>query len=116
MTDKFDQRRYLFTVRQRFGEDPIIDTFYELQVPAGLTSDQAAIMTKLNSKFCKQEMSEDTQALNGMQMRLRFNADMFPKVCLVRTEISITAEELEAIVQMKNKENELISFLEKSAI
>ena len=51
--------RYLFLVRQQFGEEPHVDSFYELQVPPGLTGDQAKIMTMLNPEFCQKEMSAD---------------------------------------------------------
>jgi len=114
--DESDQHRYLFTVRQQFGRPPNVDSFYELTVPAGLTSEQAAIMTKLNSEFCKEEISEDTTALSGMQLRLRFNSDMYQKVCLVRTYSELTAEDLDSMLTMKHNEGKLMDFLDESAI
>jgi len=111
-----EEHRYLFTVRQQFGETPKVDSFYELKVPSGITGDQAAVMRKLNEGWCKTEINEDTQSLNGMQMRLRFNSDMYPKVCLVRTTCEINAEELDGIIAMKAGENKLIDFLDESAI
>jgi len=114
--DESDEHRYLFTVRQQFGETPAIDSFYELTVPPGITGDQAQVMTKLNEEWCKEEMKNDTSALNGMQLRLRFNSDMYQKVCLVRTEFDITVEELDSIVAMKHNEGKLIEFLDKSAV
>jgi hypothetical protein len=117
MTNKeSDQFRYLFTVRQQFGEPPRVDSFYELSMPAGITGEQAQVMTKLNKKWCKDEIAEDTQALHGMQLRLRFNSDMFQHVCLVRTHCEITCDELDNIITMKNVENKLIDFLDESAI
>ena len=111
-----DEHRYLFTVRQQFGQPPAVDAFYELRMPAGITGDQAKVMTKLNKGWCKAEISEDTQSLSGMQLRLRFNSDMYPKVCLVRTYSEITHDDLNSIVQMKNTEGKLMEFLDESAI
>lgn len=111
-----DEHRYLFTVRQRFNEVPVVDTFYELRVPAGLTGDQAKVMKKLKEDFIKEEIAEDTSALHGMQMRLRFNSDMFQHVCLVRTASPITAEDLDRIVEMKHSTKELMAFLKESTI
>lgn len=111
-----EEHRYLFTVRQGFGEKPSVDAFYELKVPAGITVDQAAIMTKLNNKWCREEINEDTSTLNSMQLRLRFNTDMYQKVCLVRTRSEITAEDLDSILEMKVHENTLMKFLDESAI
>ena len=114
--EETEQRRYLFTVRQQFGEQPKVDSFYELTVPAGITGDQAEIMTKLNKEWCNDEIRADTEALKGMKIRLRFNSDMFQKVCLVRTNFEIDAEDLDSIIVMKNIEGKLIKFLEESAI
>lgn len=114
--DESNQCRYLFTVRQTFGEVPAIDSFYELKMPAGITGDQAKVMTKLNKGWCKDEIHNDTQALSGMQLRLRFNMDMFQHVCLVRTHTAINAKDLDRIVAEKHDRNTLMSFLEESAI
>jgi len=108
VTDETDEHRYLFTVRQRFNEVPVVDTFYELRVPSGLTGDQAKIMKKLKEDFIKEEIAEDTSALHGMQMRLRFNS--------VRTVSPITAEDLDEIVAMKHSTKELMDFLNESTI
>ena len=113
---KDDQHRYLFTVRQQFGEVPAVDTFYKLTVPQGITTEHAKVMTKLNDTWCKKEIASDTQALNGMQLRLRFNADMFPKVCLVRVPGEISLEVLESILQEKHERGTLMDFLDESAI
>jgi hypothetical protein len=114
--DEIEQHRYLYTVRQRFNEKPRVDTFYELQVPSGLTGEQAKIMTKLDESWCKDEISSDVQALNHMGLRLRFNSDAYPKVCMVRTHAEITAEELESILVCKFNEGELAAFLDESAV
>jgi len=111
-----DEHRYLFTVRQQFGETPAVDAFYELTVPPGITGDQAQVMTKLNEEWCKKEMKDDTSALSGMKIRLRFNSDMYQHVCLVRTQCEITAEDLDNIIQMKNVEGKLMEFLDESAV
>ena len=114
--DESTQHRYLFTVRQTFGGVPNVDAFYELKMPSGITGDQARVMTKLNKSWCKKEIQNDTQSLSGMQLRLRFNSDMFQHVCLVRTYSPISADDMDHIIVMKHKENELMEFLEESAI
>jgi len=80
------------------------------------TGDQAKIMKKLKEDFIKEEIAEDTSALHGMQMRLRFNSDMFQHICLVRTVSPITAEDLDEIVAMKHSTKELMDFLNESTI
>jgi len=111
-----DEHRYLFTVRQRFNEVPAVDSFYELTVPSGITSEQAQIMKKLKEDFIRKEISSDTTALQGMQMRLRFNSDMYPNVCLVRTVSPITADDLDRIIEMRHSDGELMPFLKESEV
>ena len=111
-----DEHRYIFCVRQAFGETPCLDTFYELQVPSGLTGEQAQIMTKLDARFCKEQIQADTRAFQGMDLRIKFNPSMFQNVCLVRTVCEITADDLEKIVVQKYREGKLLDFLEESAI
>jgi len=106
--------RYIFTVRQRFGECPDIDCFHELKVPSGLTGDHAKIMKRLKDDFCKEEIGADTAALHGMELRLRFNPDMYQKVCLVRTTMEITPDELSAVIASKHRENKLKAFLDEA--
>lgn len=115
MADKYEHR-YLFTVRQAFGMEPEVDAFYEVRVPPNITSEQAKLMIKLDERWQKQEISEDTHALHGMQTRIRLNQDMFQKVCLVRTTIPITSEELNLILHQKYSEGILLEFLTESAI
>ena len=114
--DESAQCRYLFTVRQTFGKAPAIDSFYELKMPAGITGDQAKVMMKLNKSWCKDEIHNDTRALSGMQLRLRFNSDMFQHVCLVRTYSPISIEDMDHIVAEKHNRDTLMDFLEESAI
>lgn len=111
-----EEHRYLFTVRQRFDESPIVDAFYELTVPPGVTTAHAEVMVKLNENWCAVEMKADTAALNGMQLRLRFNSDMYNNVCMVRTQSEITAETLNDIIAMKSADGALMEFLNDSAI
>ncbi len=106
--------RYLFLVRQRWNDIPRVDSFYELKVPANLTGDQLKIMTKLDENFCKEEFPQDTQALNGMLLRLRFNSDMFQNVCLIRSPCPITADDLDIIIKTKHHDKTLDKFLDES--
>jgi hypothetical protein len=108
--------RYLFTVRQSFGRDPAADTFYELRVPSGITSDQAKMMAVLHPGCWREEIGSDTLALHGMQMRIRFNTDMFPKVCLVRSTVPISADDFDLIIKCKQADGTLINFLNEAAL
>jgi hypothetical protein len=108
--------RYLFTVRQRFGETPVVDSFYRVRIPSGLTGEQAKTMIALKEDYLKEERSEDVNALNGMQLRLRFNQDMFQKVCMVSVNGEIDAEALDIIVAMKHKEGTLAKFLKDASL
>jgi hypothetical protein len=116
MNEEYDQHRYLFLVRQRFGEIPELDSFYELSVPSGTTQDHARVMVKLDKDWCKEQITSDTQALSGMQLRQRFNTDMYPSVCLVRTTCEIEREDLNHIIAEKHRLGELMAFLDESAI
>ena len=111
-----EQHRYLFTVRQRFNKEPIIDCFYKLVTEDGLTNDQMKMWKTLDGDFQKKEIKEDTDAFSGMSLRLRFNSDMYQDVCLVRTYDEITAEVLESIIQDKYRTKDLETFLEKSKV
>lgn len=115
-TEITEEYRYLFTVRQQFGEEPNVDSFYELKVPAGITGDQAKVMTKLHPDWCKSEISEDTQTLRGMELRLRFNSDMYQRVCLVYTSSPIDADDLDNIIKSKHREGSLKTFLDEAAL
>lgn len=121
-TDEYEEgaedfHRYLFTVRQRFGVEPELDSFYELQVPSGTTSAHAKIMGRLTDyEWQKDAIKSDTSALKGMEMRLRFNSDMYQRVCLVTTVCEIDRETLETIIQAKHKEGILVKFLDENAV
>ena len=108
--------RYLFTVRQRFDQDPVVDCFYKLVSPSGLSTDEMRMMTTLKPGWEAESLKADTSALSGMQMRLRFNSDMYQKVCLIRTESEFTADDLSNYLLMKFKDKELTAFLDDAAI
>jgi len=108
--------RYVFTVRQRFGEDAQVDCFYKIQTECGLDADMIKVMQALQPEWEKEAITEDTNAITGMRMRLRFNGDMFAKVCLVKTESELTAEELNMLLTSYQHANTLMPFLEESAI
>lgn len=108
--------RYLFLVRQPFGKSPQVDSFYQLTVPPGLTGEQAQIMTVLNPDFCQKELSQDGNAIKGMSLRLRFNTDIYQKICLVKTTRPIDAETLDAIIVNHHREGTLMEFLKGAEI
>ena len=74
------------------------------------------VMSTLKPGWEMDSLKADTQALHGMSLRLRFNSDMFQKVCLVRSESEITAEELGMYIDMKYREQILTEFLEESSL
>jgi len=103
--------RYLFIVRLRFGEDPIVDSFYKLVSPSGLTGDQMKIMTILKPDWEKESLKSDASTLRSMDLRLRFNQDMYQRVLMVRSEVELTAEDLEMYLIMKHKDGKLLETL-----
>ncbi len=111
-----ETHRYLFTVRQRFNSDPVVDSFYKLVSPSGMTSDEMKVMTTLKPGWEVKSLSADTTAMQGMSLRLRFNSDMFQKILLVRSESELDAETLTHYVSMKFRDGTLDEFLEESAV
>ena len=113
-----EEHRYLFTVRQRFGEVPVVDTFYEITVPSGISGEQAKVMNTLSDgNFYKDEIKEDSSVMRGMTMRLRFNSDMYPHICLIRSDnYELTAEMLDDVVANKHETGTLMKFLKESEI
>ena len=108
--------RYIFLVRQRFGTVPAVDCFYKLVSPSGLSGNEMKVMSTLKPGWEAESLKADTTAMKGMNLRLRFNTDMYQKICLVRSKSEISAEELDAVIALKHNEGELIPFLEESAI
>ena len=54
-----EAHRYLFLVRQPFGDVPGIDSFYKVGVPEGVTKEQALIMEKLTDGDIFKILKED---------------------------------------------------------
>ena len=108
--------RYLFTVRQQFNSEPNIDSFYKLTSPSGMTGAQIKTMTVLKPGWEQDSLSSDSSAFKGMSLRLRFNSDMFQRVCLVKSISEITSDELDSHIQLKYKEQKLAEFLDESAV
>ena len=93
-----------------------MDCFYKLVSPSGMSGDEMKMMTVLNPGWESQTIKEDTSALQGMTLRLRFNSDMFQKVCLVRTECELDIDELGMIINSKYKTKELEQFLNEASV
>ena len=108
--------RYLFIVRLRYGEDPKVDSFYKLVSPSGLTGDQMKVMTTLKPDWEKESLKSDSTTLRSMDLRLRFNQDMYQHVLMVRSQVEMTAEDLEMYLIMKHKDGELIETLKSMEI
>jgi len=113
---KAELHRYLFLVRQRFNTEPCVDSFYKLVSPGGMSSDEIKMMTVLKPNWEKESLDADTEVFKGMGLRLRFNADMFQKICLVKSEFEISDEELDMYIKMKYRDGELTEFLNESKI
>ena len=111
-----NKHRYLFTVRQRFNSDPVIDCFHKLVSPSGMNADEFKMMGMLKPGWEAESLKTDSSALSGMSLRLRFNGDLYQKVLLVRSESEMSAEDLEAYVVMKFKDGDLDKFLKESTI
>ena len=110
------EHRYMFTVRQQFGQVPELDAFYEVKSPDGITAEEADTWRTLNPEWCKDEIHEDSQTYRNLGMRLRFNSDMWQKVCLVRTEMELDRDTLDAVIKSKHELGELEKFLKESSI
>ncbi len=108
--------RYLFLIRQKFGGDPYVDSFFKVRTPDGLNSEQMKVMTKLKEDFCSDELKADSAAYQGMELRLRFNTDFYQHICLIRSEVEITAEDLDMIVTERHRIGKLTEFLDESKI
>ena len=111
-----EQHRFIFTVRQRFNSDPNVDCFYKLVSPSGMGSDEIKMMTVLKPGWESDTLKADTHAMSGMSLRLRFNGDLYPNVCLVRSSADLSAKDLEHYIVMKYKDGELDKFLLESRI
>lgn len=111
-----DSFRYLFTVRQRFGEEPEVDTFYKVQIPEGLSGSEADMLATLKPGWCEKEITNDANAVRGMELRLRFNSDMFQSVCMVNTTFELDVDDLDMVIKQKHRDGELKEFLAKSAL
>lgn len=108
--------RYLFTVRQQFGEEPNVDTFYKVKIPPGLSGSEADMLQTLKPGWYEKEINEDSRTIQGMELRLRYNSDMYQRVCMVTCEAEIDADMLDTIIKQKHRDGILKEFLDKSAI
>lgn len=108
--------RYMFTVRQPFGQEPCLDGFYEVQSPEGMTNSEVEMWRTIVPGWKDEEIKQDSQTYHHLGLRLRFNSDMFQNVCLVKSDIALDREMLEAVVVSKYIDGTLMDFLKKSAI
>jgi len=111
-----ETHRYIFLVRQQFGKDPALDSFYKLVSPSGMTGDEIKMMTILKEDWEKESLKADTSAFSGMDLRLRFNSDMFQKVCMVKSTVDLSYDDIDMYIKSKHITGELMEFLEESAI
>jgi len=116
------EHKYLYTVRQSFGEAPHLDCFYKMQVPKGITSSHIAEMNALMQTednkfpFLEEEIRSDSHTYNNMKLRIQFNGDMFQRICLVKSDSEIDADTFESLLTMYHNDNTLVSYLNKSAV
>jgi len=109
------EHRYLFLVRQEFGQEATLDSFYKLVTPSGMTNDQMRMWSTLDPDWNKDNIKADTDVYRNLDFRLRANNDMYNGVCLVRSAVDISADEFELILQYKEKD-ELLEFLDSSKV
>ena len=110
-----DQVRYAFLVRQQFAKEPHIDAFYKLKIP-DMSWGQIKAWNKLSGDAYANEIKQDVDSIRGMEMRYRYNSDMFQGVCLVRLEGDLTVDDLDTIIKMKFRDGELTEFLEEAKV
>lgn len=110
------EQRYIFLVRQTFGDEPQVDAFYQVQSTdyGEMTPDQVKIMETLGAKY--EIAKSDRRAITGMQMRYRFNQDMFQGICMVRTDGELSRDVLNVFIKGKHATGELKDWLEESKI
>jgi len=108
--------RYLFTVRQGFGKKPVVDCFYEVKSPGGITGAELKTWQAINPDWEKESINSDSHALHGMELRLRFNSDMYQHVCLVKSAVEISGDDLELIIELKHSDDTLMEFLQEATI
>ena len=111
---KTEEHRYLFLVRQGFNETPHVDSFYKLTTP-NMTVNELKMWSALGTSY-DETMRADSHVFTGMELRLRFNTDMYQHICIVRSEVEINVEELDLVLELKQKENKLNEFLENAKI
>jgi hypothetical protein len=109
------EHRYIFLVRLKYGEEPALDSYYELKSPA-MDKDQANIMTTLDPEYFKDEIAEDAQTFSAMTFRIRANMDIFQHVCLIRTTSEVSRDDLQVYLVSKHNTGELLEFLDESAV
>lgn len=109
--------KYIFTVRQRFGEKPQLDTFYKIELPdVFLDPEFIAGGEELIPSHIIKQMREVKANLRVIELRLRFNIDMFPHVCLVSVkDMELSRDMFDAYITNMSTD-ELMCFLEESKL
>ncbi|MBT8448540.1 MAG: hypothetical protein KJO69_02565 [Gammaproteobacteria bacterium] len=111
--------KYLFTVRHGTFGDPItLDCFMPIDIPKEfLHPDVAVSMKEFGTDEMNMKYHEVLHTINAMRMRLRYNMDMYHKVCVTETadDYAITRELLEAYLQSMSN-TELKGFLKESEL
>jgi hypothetical protein len=110
--------RYLFTVRQHALESEVtLDTFFPLTFPVQfMDADIMAAQEELLGNPLKEEMKEVGAYFQTTSMRLRFNGDMYPRICMVKSEVEIDREGLEAILQLHYDRGTIKQFLKDAEV
>ncbi len=113
--ETFDHR-YIFLVRQNFDVPPHVDSYYKLKTPDGINSDQFQFIKKIKDGFLEQEIQSDGEKLRLFTLRMRFNQDIYQHICLVKSSVPLTIEELNNIIESKYNDNTLDEFLKNASI
>jgi len=109
------EHRYLFLVRLKFGRDAILDSFYKLVTPSGMTAEQMKMWSTLDPDWNRKNMKADTDVYRNLDLRQRANSDMYDGICLVRSAVDISGDDFELVLRCK-EQDELLEFLDSSKV
>ena len=114
-------KQYLFTVRRNsFEREVHTDSLLECPFDTALYDpDILRAQEELLGNPLKEELKEVGRYIHTTRLRLRFNNDIYPHVCLLRVEddeFELDFETLDAILQSKEDRGVLDDFLKEATI
>jgi hypothetical protein len=113
-------KQYIFTVRRNAWESGTeIDSFYEVPLDASMyDADILSAQEELLGNPLQPELKDLSQALFAMRLRMRFNPDFYQHLCVVKVDdgLDLDREGLQCLIDTKEKQGILESFLKEAAI